>query len=134
MGAVNRGLPIHLAGLGAAGLWCLLARALASGVARTVVDAAHVARDDNLFARDDNPAWLDDLYLPHIRRAGDTCTAAALIAPGPLYVHHAGPGFPSDFCSRAYRAAAAPDAVHVQVEEADAETIVNWLAGKFQVG
>jgi dienelactone hydrolase len=129
-GAMSRILPIHLVGLGAAGLWCLLARALCGAgcdahVARTVVDAAQ-------FACDDDRAWLDALYLPHIRRAGDLRTAAALIAPGPLYVHNAAPGFPSAFFRQVYQAAAAPDAVHIQEQEANVETIVGWLAGQVQ--
>lgn len=117
----SRILPVHLVGLGVAGLWCLLARALCGAtVARTVVDAAQ-------FACDDDQAWIDALYLPQVRRAGDLRTAAALTAPGALDVHHAGPGFPSAFYRQAYAAAVAPDALHIQAEEASVQTIVGWL-------
>ena len=126
-GAEGRLLPVHLVGLGIAGMWCLLARALCGAyVARTVVDAAQ-------FACDDDRAWLDALYLPHIRRAGDLRTAVALTAPGALYVHNAAPNFPSEFARQAYLAVGAHDALHIQAEPAGAETIVRWLAGSFQV-
>jgi hypothetical protein len=47
-------------------------------------------------------------------------------------VHNAAPGFPSVFFRQVYQAAAAPDALHIQVQEADVETIVGWLAGQVQ--
>jgi hypothetical protein len=119
----GRLLPVHLLGLGQAGLWCLLARALcgaACGAARTIVDAAQ-------FACDDDRAWLNDLYLPQVRRAGDLRTAVALTAPGALHVHNAAPGFPSPFARRAYAAAGAPDALHIQSQRADVQTLLHWL-------
>jgi hypothetical protein len=117
----TRSLVVHLAGLGKAGLWCLLARGLATGVSRTVVDAAQ-------FACEDDGAWLDDLYLPQIRRAGDLRTAAALTAPGALWVYNTGPDFPSAFLRQVYQVAAAPGALHIESQEASTKTIVGWLA------
>jgi hypothetical protein len=115
---------VHLLGLGQAGLWCLLARGLSgAAVDRTVVDAAQ-------FACDDDAAWLEALDLPLLRRAGDLRTAAALTAPGALYIYRAAPSFPSAWCRQVYRAANAPDALHIQSEQAHLRTIAAWLAGQ----
>jgi dienelactone hydrolase len=120
---VDRRQAVHLVGLGQAGLWCLLARALAGAtVGRTVVDGA-------LFACDDDGAWAGSLYLPLLRRAGDLRTAVALAAPGPLWVHNAAPDFPAAWCRQAFRAAGAADALHVRGKPADATAIAGWVAG-----
>jgi hypothetical protein len=127
MRAAGRLLPVHLVGLGEAGLWCLLARPLARGVARTVVDAAQ-------FPCDDDAAWIESLYLPHIRRAGDLRTAAVLIAPGALIIHNAAPSFPSKFYRQVYAAALATDALHIQPQPADVDTILGWLNARVDTG
>ena len=62
---------VHLVGLGLAGLWALLARGLTSDVALTIADAAR-------FDYDDDNQWVESLFIPHLRRAGDLRTAAAL--------------------------------------------------------
>jgi hypothetical protein len=117
----GRSYAVHLVGLGQAGLWCLLARALAGAcVARTVTEAAQ-------FACEDDRAWMDALYVPLLRRAGDLRTAVALAAPGRLWIHNAAPSFPVAWCQEAYRAAGAPDALHIQPERASPATIAAWL-------
>jgi hypothetical protein len=114
----------HLVGLAQAGLWCLLARALAGpAVGRTVVDASQ-------FDCDDDDAWLGSLDLPLLRRAGDLRTAVALSAPGLLWVHNAAQSFPSAWCRQAYRAAGTPDALHIRTARAGYATIVAWLTDK----
>jgi Acetyl xylan esterase (AXE1) len=93
--------PIDVVGLGRAGLWTLLARGLAPGAGRTAVD---VARFDN---RDDS-AYLDQLYAPGLRRAGDLRTAALLAAPAPLCLFNTGTAFQTDAIGAGYRALKAP--------------------------
>ena len=111
---------VHLVGVEEAGLWCLLARGLAAGVATTVVDA-------DQFQCEDDEAWLERLYIPQLRRAGDLRTAAALSAPGPLFIHNAAPGFPGDWFEDVYRAAGAADALHIQSEAASVEAVAEAL-------
>jgi hypothetical protein len=124
VGCAPRAGGVHLVGLGQAGLWCLLARALAgTTVGRMVVDAAQ-------FDCTADDAWIESLYLPLLRRAGDLRTAVALSAPGPLWIHNAAPGFPSAWCRQAYRAAGTPDALHIRTGRADPATIVAWLTDK----
>jgi hypothetical protein len=120
----GQNFTVHLLGLGQAGLWCLLARGLSgAAVARTVVDAAQ-------FACDDDAAWLEALDLPLLRRAGDLRTAGALTAPGALWIYNAAPSFPSAWCRQVYRAANAPDALHIQSDQAHLRTIAAWLTGQ----
>jgi hypothetical protein len=111
---------VHLIGAGRAGMWCLLARALAEGVAQTVVDA-------DQFPCDDDGAWEGALYIPQLRRAGDLRTAAALAAPGGLTVHNAAPSFPTAWFEGVYRAASAPGALRVQAAPADTEAVIQAL-------
>ena len=74
---------INLVGLDDAGLWCLLARPFAPFVKKTAADAAQFdAASDN--------AYLNKLYVPVLRRAGDFRAAVALIGNAPLLIHNTG--------------------------------------------
>ncbi|MHB0878898.1 MAG: acetylxylan esterase [Anaerolineae bacterium] len=116
----TRAHTVHLAGMGDAGLWCLLARALAPAVATTVVDAAQ-------FDCDDDAAWAERLYIPHIRRAGDLRTAVALVAPGKLLVLNAGASFPAQWFRQVYAAAGASDALRIEPDALNLREIVDSL-------
>ena len=111
----------NLLGLGAAGPWCLLARALAPNVARTAVDL-------NRFAADSDARWVADLFIPGIRSAGDFQTACALIAPGRLLIHNTGKRFPLDRLQAAYRAAGVKDALRISEQRLNRSDILNWLS------
>jgi hypothetical protein len=64
---------VDVVGLGAAGVWTLLARAIeAAPKGATVVDW-------NGFDPQDDEAWLKDYYVPCIRSVGDVQTAMALL-------------------------------------------------------
>jgi len=114
---------VHLVGFEVAGLWCLLARALAQGVSHTIVDAAQ-------FDCENDEAWAAQLYIPGIRRAGDFRTAAALIAPGRLTVHNAAASFPTAWCRQVYGAAGAPEALRIEPGPLSSEAIASYLAGR----
>ncbi|MCY4605133.1 MAG: hypothetical protein OXE49_12955, partial [Gemmatimonadetes bacterium] len=87
----------HLVGQGEAGLWCLFARALTSGVGSTAVDWGSCDLGDD-------EAWTGALFAPGIRALGDVRTALALCAPGRLLVHGVGDYFPERVARRCYRA------------------------------
>ena len=70
---------IAVAGLDDAGIWTLLASAVDGDFTTTYADF-------NGFSADSDEAWVDKHYVPCIRSVGDVKTAAALIAPKPLYV------------------------------------------------
>ncbi|MCX6376565.1 MAG: acetylxylan esterase [Armatimonadetes bacterium] len=119
--AYLQGRPkVNLAGVGDAGPWCLLARAFAPGVDRTAIDAS------GLDTADDN-AFIGKLYVPCLRRAGDFRTAAALIAPGKLFIHNTRGRFQTDWIESVYRAADAPSALSVRGTTASDSAIVESL-------
>ena len=110
----------HLVGQGEAGIWCLFARALASGVGSTVVDWD--GRDLG-----DDEAWTGALFTPGIRALGDVRTALALCAPGRLLVHRAGEHFPDRVARRCYRAAGKGTRLVVEAEGMNEDAIVEWI-------
>ena len=112
---------VQLLGMGAAGLWCLFARALAPGVGRTVVDG-------NRFRASDDAHWAEHLFIPAIRAAGDLRSAAALIAPAPLFVHNAGTDFPVEEFRTFYRVAGACSALEISSRRVNRTALHDWLS------
>ena len=110
----------HLVGQGEAGIWCLFARALASGVGSTAVDWGRL----NL---GDDEVWSGALFAPGIRALGDVRTALALCAPGRLLVHGAGDYFPERVARRCYRAAGKGTQLVVEAEGMSEDAIVEWI-------
>ena len=111
---------VNLIGMGDAGLWCLLARAFAPEIEATVVDAAG-------FDSADDRSFLERLFVPCLRRAGDLRTVGALIAPGKLLVHNTRGRFKTDWIEDAYQAAGAPSALQVRGTRAPDEAVIAWL-------
>lgn len=111
----------HLAGMGAAGLWCLFALALAPDIGRAIIDA-------NRFRAGSDAQWAEHLYIPAIRAIGDLRTAGALIAPAPLYVHNAGADFPADEIRACYRAAGTPSALTLSRRRVNRGALYDWLS------
>jgi dienelactone hydrolase len=79
---------LNVIGQGEAGLWTLLARGLAPQVDRMVIDA-------NQFGSASDEAFLKQLPIPGLRRAGDFTTAVVLAPLTPLLIHNTGGGFQS---------------------------------------
>jgi dienelactone hydrolase len=123
-GAVELG-EVSLVGMDRAGLWVLLARALAPQdfTARTAADAWQ-------FETENDAAYLEKLFIPLIRRAGDFRTATALIAPAPLLIHNTGTAFKADWARDAYRAAGREAALAVKEAVASEAEIASWLVQK----
>ena len=89
---------VDLVGLEDAGLWCMFASALDDQIGKTWVDT-------NQFDAEDDAAWVDKYYAPGIRSVGDVTTAAALIAPRPLFVDNTGTQFSTKGIAEMYKAA-----------------------------
>ena len=117
----TRASVVHLVGLGLAGLWTLLARGLTSDIALTIADAAR-------FDYDDDNQWVESLFIPHLRRAGDFRTAAALAAPGRLFIHNLSASFPAGWFRSVYAAGGASEALRLQPEEAGVASILDALS------
>jgi len=114
---------VSLVGLEKAGLWALLARPAAPEVKRLVADAAQ-------FPADDDQAYLRDLPIPGIRRAGDFRTAVTLAAPGALLLHNTGKEFSTTWAEDVYKASGAEKSLTVKVKKVSENEIVRWLRGR----
>ncbi|NLC56640.1 MAG: hypothetical protein GX774_07390 [Armatimonadetes bacterium] len=111
---------VQLVGTGVAGLWGLLACALDTKVEAAALDLAG-------FDPEDDACYLETLWVPGLRRAGDLRTAAALCAPRRLLLHGASPNFPAERLREAYTAAGKPDAGTVVLEPAGDAGVLAWL-------
>ena len=119
---------VDLVGADAAGLWCLLARAVAGDSIRKL------AADMNGFGWDRDEDYRDRLYIPGLRRLGDVPTALALAAPAPLLLHgteaDSAALSPTRRLHRLYAALGRPVALTTRHDTADAADLCAWLAAE----
>lgn len=111
---------VNLVGVGKAGLWALLAAALDSGVQSVVADL------DQFDATDDS-AYVADLFVPGLRRAGDFRAVAALTSDRRLLLHNAHAAVPSKAFRAAFDAAGNSDNLSIQEDPAETDDLVAWL-------
>jgi hypothetical protein len=110
---------VHLAGLGGAGPWVLLARGLCGdAVSRTGADAVH-------FQFEQVKKTSDEMMLPGALKYGGLEALAALGAPGELVVQNL-PQQSSSWLQAVYRAAGAADKLQLQ-EGANPEKLLQDL-------
>ncbi len=118
--AQSGGIPIKVVGYVKGGLWCLLARALAPTDASFAVDASKFdARSDD--------AYLKELNIPGIRRAGDCRAAAILNLRSRLWIHNASSGFPSEWVTTVFRNLGRAGTVRIDRELASENALISWL-------
>ncbi len=110
---------VDLVGLEKAGLWCLLARAFAPSVSRAALDLDGFPGTDE--------AYLSDLYVPLLLRAGGVQTAGALAAPGALLLHHVSPDLDLSMTRAAYAAADAGANLRAERERLSVSEVLRWL-------
>ncbi len=113
-------LTVKVVGYEKAGLWCLLARGLAS-------DPAAFSVDVNQFDASSDEAYLKELNIPGIRRAGDFRTAGVLNMGGRLWIHNTGKAFPSDWLQSVYGSLGKKDLLRIQPERASEKQVMEWL-------
>ncbi len=113
---------VELVGLDAAGVWCLLATALAPEVRRAAIDLDGFP--------DDRSAWEGECFVPGILRAGSGRVAAALCVPRKILLYDARGKFPTDFVSAAYKAARKSKQLRVEQEDLKGDEIADWLLGR----
>jgi dienelactone hydrolase len=112
---------IHLLGLGEAGPWVLLARAMCGdAITRTAVDA-------DQFDFDQVKTTSDEMMLPGALKYGGLASFAALCAPGELYLHNVRASSRNDWIKDAYKAAGRADRLKLETEKAADEKIIDWL-------
>lgn len=115
-------LPIKVVGFEKAGLWCLLARSLAD-------DDAAFALDAGRFDSTSDAAFLRQLNIPGIRRAGDLRSAAILNVRSPLWVSNTGSNFPAEWITSVYRSMGKDHLLRLDDGPATEAEIRLWLAG-----
>ena len=113
---------VNLVGLKEAGVWCLLANAIAPNVRRAAIDL-------NGFS-DDRVAWEGDNFIPGILRAGGGRVAAALCAPREILVYNGQGKFPTDFATLAYQAGKRPRSLRIEDGSLSGTEIAEWLLRK----
>jgi dienelactone hydrolase len=114
----SKAQTVNLVGLETAGLWSYFARAMAG-------EGVNLAADLVQFAADTDSEYVDKLFIPGIRRAGDFNAAAVLNTQGRALIYNAGPQFPADWAQQAAKAAGSEfDLRTTKVAETD---LVTWL-------
>ena len=111
---------INVVGAGRAGLWVLLAAALDPG-------ELTVAADLDRFDASDDAAYVNGLFIPGLRRAGDVRAAAPLLSSGRLLLHNTHSGFPLSWFETSFEAAGRPGNLRIDAERTAADLLVAWL-------
>jgi dienelactone hydrolase len=94
----SKAQTVNLVGLEVAGLWSYFARAMAG-------EGVNLAADLVQFAADTDSEYVDKLFIPGLRRAGDFHAASVLNTQGHALIYNAGPQFPADWARQAAKAA-----------------------------
>ena len=111
---------VNVVGAGRAGLWVLLAAALDPG-------ELTVTADLDRFDASDDAAYVDGLFIPGLRRAGDFRAAAPLLSAGALLLHNVRPGFPRSWFEASFAAAGRPEDLRIDEERVSAQALADWL-------
>ncbi len=111
---------INLVCLGETGPWCSLARALTSGSIR-------MAADLYLFDASSDDAFVETLFAPHLRKAGDFRAASTLWVEGGALLWNAAPGFPQDWVRASFDAAGMDDELTLLGGPVADEALIGWL-------
>ena len=107
-------------GVGKAGLPTLLARAMAPPV-----DA--LASDVSGFASEDEEAYLQELFVPGILRAGGFLTAALADTEIPLFLYSTAARFDTASIADAYRALGRASNFTSSAEPVSDQALVAWV-------
>ncbi len=111
---------INLIGLGQAGIWSLLAAAIMEPLNSVIIDTYG-------FDGEQDSLYLEDLFVPGLRRAGDVRTAQALLAPTPVILFNTQGKFDTKWAVQAYQTARASDLLEVLEGPIGSEMIAAWL-------
>lgn len=115
---------LRLVGFGRMGPLCLLARALVSEELARTCDLRVVA-DMNGFDSSSDATYVNQLFIPCIRRFGGLPAIAAVAANGPLWLHNTQGHLDTTWLDAARRITNAD--VHVDRRPADMQELVSWL-------
>lgn len=114
-------IKVNVVAMGNAGLWALLARGLSPEVNKMAVD---VAQFDNT----NDEAYLKQVPIPGIRRAGDFQTAITISPLNPLYIHNTGSKFQTKNIAGIFRRLGKAGNFITQSTLIDNKKLVEWLS------
>jgi dienelactone hydrolase len=114
---------VSLVGLERAGLWCLLAQALASRLDAVVADA-------DAFATERDEPYLDRISIPLLRSVGGFETALTLGLGSRVLVHDTGGAFDTSAVESSARATGAAERLRVTREKLADADVVAWVTGR----
>ncbi len=104
-------LSVDLVGVGEAGAWTLLGGATGPKVRRTIVDLKG-------FSTESDDPFLENLFVPLLRRAGDFRTAAAMLVPTGLTLCGSTDDSLKQWCQEIYKAVGATDMLRFEADSA----------------
>jgi hypothetical protein len=113
---------VSLVGLERAGLWCLLAQALAPGLDAVVADA-------DAFATERGESWLEHVFVPLLRSVGGFETALTLGLGSRLRIRTAGV-FDTAAVEASARAVGAAERLRVSRETLGDADVVAWVTAQ----
>ncbi len=114
-------LEVSLVGQDLSGPQVLLARPVLEGLARTAIDLKDLPDPQ---ASGPYPAQLD---LPGVYQFGGFNTAAALMAPAPLWIYGASAKFNTSTTKTAYGLSGADHVLRIQPHEPGVDQIAEWI-------
>lgn len=112
---------ISLVGQGRAGAQVLIARPALEGIARTAIDLHNFSEGDGSASL---PAELD---LPGLLQFGGLKSAAALVAPDPLWIYRAGDAFNGSWAENAYRLADSSHTLKLNQQQPSPDEVARWI-------
>jgi dienelactone hydrolase len=111
---------VSLVGLDRAGLWCLLAQALAPGLDAVVADA-------DAFATERDESYLDHVFVPLLRSVGGFETALTLGLGSRIRLHGMAGVFDTTAVEASARATGHAERLRVSRERLEDADVVAWL-------
>ena len=114
---------VSLVGMERAGLWCVLAQALASGIDAVVADA-------DAFATERDESYLDQISIPLLRSVGGFETALTLGLGRRLRIHATAGGFDTTAVEASARATGAAERLRVSREKLAEADVVAWVGSE----
>lgn len=112
--------PIKVVATGRAGLWALLARAIAPRVGRAAIDV-------DQFDNTKDEAFIEYVPIPGLRRAGDFTTAILTGPESPLLLHNTGGRFATEQAARSLRETRPGLELRSENVSLKVEELVGWL-------
>jgi dienelactone hydrolase len=114
----SKAQTVNLVGLETAGLWSYFARAVAGGGVNLAADMAQ-------FAADTDEEYVNKLFIPGLRRAGDFRAASVMSTQGRALIYNASAQFPADWARQAAKAAGSE--LDLRTGAVDEPNLVAWL-------